>query len=82
MQPREDTKPWWKYGYFWLVVGLPLSVVVASMITVYIAFQTQDEVYKDEPGVKRVYSDNEYTVVPAMQARNHAATGGIPKAAK
>jgi hypothetical protein len=63
----------------WLVVGGPLIVVIASFVTLYLAIRSPDTVYRDPP-VSR--SDTSPSALEhAMQARNHAATGGMaPKA--
>ena len=43
-----QSTPWYKPSYVWLVVALPLSAVVAGIITVIIAFKNSDSVVKDE----------------------------------
>lgn len=75
--------PWWKVGPMWLVVGGPSIVVVASFVTLYLAIRTPDPVYVDppRPGVAAPTPADEHELTPAMQARNHAATGGVAKAA-
>lgn len=78
--------PWWKVGPMWLVVGGPAIVVVASFITLYLAIRTPDPVYSDatRPGAAALAPADEpsqFELTPAMQARNHAATGGVAKAA-
>ena len=70
-------QPWWKYGHMWMVVGGPLIVVVASFITLYLAISTPDPVYTD---ATRARPADEVDLTPAMQARNHAATGVVPQA--
>ncbi|MFM1891144.1 MAG: FixH, partial [Pseudomonadota bacterium] len=40
--PREDTLPWYRQFWPWLLISLPASVVIASMVTIYIAVQTDD----------------------------------------
>jgi len=68
-------QPWWKYGHLWMVIGGPLVVVVASFVTLYLAIHTPDPVYTDPPA-------GHAGLAPAMQGRNHAATGGAaPQAA-
>lgn len=37
-------KPWWHYGLAWLVFGGPAAVIVACMITIYLAVNGQDPV--------------------------------------
>lgn len=81
-QQTQVKKPkWWKSGYAWLVFGGPAIVVVASLITVYIAVNGQDEVLSHEenegqPMFKKAMTPEEKNALePAMKARNHAATG-------
>lgn len=83
VQPvSSPPSPWWKVGSMWLVVGGPLIVVVASFVTLYLAIRTPDPVYVDppRPGVAAPTPADEHELTPAMQARNHAATGGVAKA--
>jgi hypothetical protein len=47
----------------WLVIGGPLAVVVASVVTAGIAWHGADQVIQADT-----------TRTPAVQARNHAAT--------
>lgn len=92
--PSKDTAhsgPWWRHPYMWLVVGGPAVVVVAGFVTLYLAIRSPDYVYKDEPptgsaGQASAVSasserrkNTEATLAPAMQARNHAATGGLAR---
>ena len=77
---EKQVQPWWKFGHMWLVFGGPAIVVVASFITLYLAITRSDPVISDEihgreaPSVsQQVHSAS--SLVPAMQARNHAATG-------
>jgi hypothetical protein len=44
----EVAKPWHKEFWFWFIFGLPATVVVASLITVYIAFKNADSLVKDD----------------------------------
>ena len=37
-----STGPWWKFGYVWLIVAGPAIVVVASLVTVYLAVTRPD----------------------------------------
>lgn len=43
----EVVLPWHKQFWFWFIFGLPATVVVASLITVYIAFKNADSLVKD-----------------------------------
>ena len=81
-QQIQQQKPkWWKSGYAWLVFGGPAIVVVASVITVYIAVIGQDEVLSHEenqgqPLFKKAMTPEERNALePSVKARNHAATG-------
>jgi hypothetical protein len=64
--------PWWRVGMVWLVVGGPLTVVVAAIATAVIAVRGADPVISQvqaAPPAGKVQSQT-----PAHQARNHAAT--------
>lgn len=41
-------EPWYKHRMVWLMLGLPLVVVVASFITLYLAIKTDDGVIDDD----------------------------------
>ena len=62
-----EAQPWWRYGMVWLVLGGPAAVVVASLVTGYIAFQGADPIVVAPVG-------GQAGTAPAIQARNHAAT--------
>ena len=82
---QEDGQPWWKFGHVWMVFAGPAVVIVASFITLYLAIKVPDPVvtsYGQETlssAARREASSA--NMAPAMQARNHAATG-IPAPAK
>lgn len=65
MSPRR----WWREPMMWLVLGLPLSAVLAGTATLIIAVQRPDPVVAAQAGR-----------LPAVQGRNHAAapTGARP----
>ena len=65
---------WWRYGHVWLVVLGPVVVVVASLVTGALAWQGADVVI-DHPSQVR---GTTRALVPAHQARNHAATPSVP----
>lgn len=65
--------PWWRIGMVWLVIGGPLAVVVASLVTAAIAVHGAEEVLT-HPGKPTHLSASEAAQLPAMQGRNHAAT--------
>lgn len=80
------TPPWWKFGYVWLVIGGPAVVVVASLVTAYIAVTRPDplvtqDYYRKGLDINRTLDKEAAaaSLAPALQARNHAATG-VPAA--
>jgi hypothetical protein len=76
---KEYGQPWWKFGHVWMVFAGPAVVVVASFITLYLAIRTPDPVvtgYSQGSLSSAVKQEPPSTnMAPAMQARNHAATG-------
>lgn len=64
--------PWWRVGMVWLVVGGPLAVVVAGVVTAVIAVRGADPVLTAE-------ERGSFAERPAVQGRNHAATGEVPR---
>lgn len=79
-----DTRPWWQFGHVWLVLSGPLTVVIASFFTFYLAAVGSDPVvdenyYQKGVEINRTLVDTPQSLAPALQARNHAATGvGVP----
>ena len=47
-KPDRKSKPWWRYSIMWLVVGGPLTVVVAAVGTAVIAVRGADPVLQTE----------------------------------
>ncbi|HYF42990.1 MAG TPA: FixH family protein [Ramlibacter sp.] len=76
--PCPPSKPWWRYGFVWLVIAGPAAVVVAGVATLVIAAQGADSlVAKDyyRRGIEiNQQLARERALMPANQARNHAAT--------
>ncbi|WP_426148515.1 nitrogen fixation protein FixH [Polaromonas sp. DSR2-3-2] len=76
---EEHGQPWWKFGHVWMVFAGPAVVIVASFITLYLAIKVPDPVVTSYGQATRsVAADREASstnMAPAMQARNHAATG-------
>ena len=68
--PEQPSTPWWRHPIMWLVVGGPLTVVLAAIVTAVIAVRGADPVLdtRADPGTA---PDSQQ---PAVQARNHAAT--------
>ena len=80
----NSSAPWWRFGHVWLVVSGPLVVVVASFITLYLAVTRPDPVvsedyYQKGIEINRSLKAPAASLAPAVQARNHAATGVVIK---
>lgn len=74
-----SSRPWWKFGYVWLVIGGPAVVVVAGFYTLWLAIETPDPVidsayYRKGIEINSTLKDTEKGLVPAVSGRNHAAT--------
>lgn len=59
---QQPSMPWWRVRVMWLVVGGPLAVVVAGIVTAVIAVHGADPVVRTDQAQP-----------PALKARNHAA---------
>lgn len=78
----KSSGPWWKYWHVWMVVGGPAVVVIACMVTIYLAITRPDPLVNRD----RYYEASQTmdpkaaaaSLAPAGQARNHAATGVLP----
>jgi hypothetical protein len=66
--PPRDPRPWWREPMMWLIVGGPLTVVVAAIVTAVIAVRFAD------PVLDTSAAPPSGSQAPAMQARNHAAS--------
>lgn len=79
MTPSPDRgAPWWSHGYVWLVIAGPAAVIVAGLVTVWLAVRTPDPVV-DADYYRRGIEINktlarQKSLLPALQGRNHAAT--------
>jgi hypothetical protein len=79
-QTEPSSKPWWKYPLVWMIIGGPLVVVVASIVTMVIAVRSPDPVveedyYRKGLNINQTLADEKARqMMPAMQARNHVAT--------
>lgn len=79
----QAPKPWYKEPYVWMIVGGPLAVVIASMFTVYLAVTHPDKVLERPKAAVEGGTDAslavDRSVLPATEARNHAASPTLPK---
>ncbi len=67
-------QPWWRYRIVWLVVGGPLAVVVASLVTAVVAWRGADDVLVDTSSARPGAATRPDANTPALTARNHAQT--------
>ena len=79
-----SSAPWWKHGHVWLVLSGPVVVVIASFFTFYLAYIGMDTLVDEDYYRKGVELNQSQDAVPtnlapAVQARNHAATGVVVK---
>ncbi|OPF63978.1 hypothetical protein BC358_07030 [Hydrogenophaga sp. H7] len=87
---RAPSTPWWKVPHMWMVVGGPLLVIVAGLVTVVIAVKNPDPVLnksdyeRDLAAAQRLEGQAKVDAMaklqPAHQARNHAASPVVPAA--
>jgi len=86
----HSSPSWWKFGHVWLVIAGPVVVVIASFVTLFIALGMPDPVvaqdyYRQGIDINKTLTAPDASLAPALQARNHAATGtapAVPSAAK
>ncbi len=82
-------RPWFREPMVWLVIGGPLAVVVASIITVGLALKYPDAVIQkpstpaiSDAMLKNLSPEERAAVMtslePAQKARNHAASPVVP----
>lgn len=85
---RRASKPWYREPYVWMVIGGPLSVVVASFITFGLVVGHPDPVLShpennrddDSAVIERLSPDQREALRPAEVARNHVATPSTAQA--
>ncbi len=87
LSSQVSPSPWWREPFMWLVLGGPVVVVCASMLTLAIAIARPDPVVGSggRPGAGAGVSGGgaprsvgqSSALEPALKARNHAATGGV-----
>ena len=71
-------RPWWAHGHVWLLIAGPAIVVVAGFFTYYLAVRSPDPVLPTQAPVQTSGLGGQgISDAPAVQARNHAATGTL-----
>ncbi|ABE46192.1 FixH family protein [Polaromonas sp. JS666] len=80
--PQAIPPPWWRHGLVWLVIAGPVAVVVAGLVTVWIAVRSPDPVVAEDYYRRGVEINKtlarDKALMPALQGRNHAATPPAP----
>ncbi len=74
-----NRRAWWREPMMWLVVGGPLAVVIAGFATLGLAIKHPDPVLTPTALSADDAADGvkvDPSRLPAVQGRNHAATGG------
>lgn len=75
MKQEPPSAPWWKHGFVWLVIAGPVLVVLAALVTLWLAAASPDPVLATNHDRRAVARDaGERALMPAVQGRNHAAT--------
>jgi uncharacterized protein len=73
----------WRVGMWWLALGGPLLVAVASITTLMLALQggdpTKAPAHAPKQSAAPSAKNSGAADVPAVQARNHAATATQPR---
>lgn len=77
-QPNNAQRPWWSFGHVWLLISGPAIVVVAGFFTYYLAVRSPDPVLPTHVQGASQGQGGDISQAPAVQARNHAATGELP----
>ncbi len=62
-------RPWWRFGYVWLIIGSFAAAVAASGVTVWLAMQSPEA---SAPAADSGATDG--ALEPAMQARNRTSS--------
>lgn len=77
-------EPWWKFGFVWMVIAGPASVVLASIATVWITLANPEtlvaeDYYRRGMQINKTLAEEaqrerDRALMPAVQGRNHAAS--------
>jgi hypothetical protein len=70
---QNPVLPWWRVPTMWLVIAGPALVVAAGIATLVIALKGGDTPVRDA-AQRQAAVPKASTMMPAAQARNHAAT--------
>jgi uncharacterized protein len=77
-ETKNPSLAWWRHGHVWLVIAGPAAVVVASLVTAWVAASGQDPVVAEDYYRRGMEMNKtlaaEKAALSALQGRNHAAT--------
>jgi uncharacterized protein len=76
----RDTKPWYRYGLAWFVIGIPVSSIITGSIFIWISFSqadslVADDYYKQGRGINQrlekdqAAADRGITITPTIRAQ-------------
>jgi len=76
-----DSKPWYKYFWPWVLIALPSTVVIASIITIVLAVRSSDGVvsddyYKDGVAINQTFERDARAAERGLAAVVELASGG------
>jgi uncharacterized protein len=76
----SNSNAWWRFPMVWMVIAGPVVVVLASFVTFYLAASGKDplvdeDYYRNGLAAQQATGEKASSLAPAVQARNHAATG-------
>ncbi len=61
----SERREWWRYAHVWLVISGPVGKDPV----------VDEDYYRKGIEINKTLADNPHSLAPAVQARNHAATG-------
>ena len=84
MTALRAARPWYKEFYVWIVIGGPVSAMLACAVTAVYILQGPDAVvsenyYKEGLALAKEVSVAQPAMQPAKTGRNYSATGGDVK---
>lgn len=71
--PDRASRPWWRFAYLWLIIGIFAVAIAGGLITVYLAMQAP-EASGAASGAAAQAAPADGALEPAMQARNRAGS--------
>jgi len=85
VEKSTSYQPWWRFGHVWLIIAGPVLVIMAGIVTFYLAVSSPNEIVSDATYRQSIESNRNKgattlpdELAPALQGRNHAATGVVP----